>query len=70
LKSVISASWRNATGGLSHNSVGKQDRFFIKEWNCALDRARGFLDSQVFIVPLLIDQTDIETAAGAGGIQE
>jgi hypothetical protein len=55
---------------ISHNCVGKQDRFFIKEWNCALDRARGFLDSQVFIVPLLIDQTDIETAAGAGGIQE
>jgi TIR domain len=55
---------------ISHNSVGKQDRFFIKEWNCALDRARGFLDSQVFIVPLLMDQTDIETAAGAGGIQE
>jgi TIR domain len=28
---------------ISQNSVGKQDRFFIKEWNCALDRAEGFL---------------------------
>ena len=48
---------------ISRNSVGKQDRFFIKEWNCALDRAQGFLKSQVFIVPVVIDQTDINTAA-------
>ena len=48
---------------ISQNSVGKQDRFFIKEWNCALDRAQGFLKSQVFIVPVVIDQTDINTAA-------
>jgi hypothetical protein len=41
---------------ISQNSVGKQDRFFIKEWNCALQ-------SQVFIVPVVIDQTDINTAA-------
>jgi hypothetical protein len=48
---------------ISRNSVGKQDRFFIKEWNCALDRAQGFLESQVFIVPVVIDQTDINAAA-------
>ena len=48
---------------ISQNSVGKQDRFFIKEWNCALDRAQGFLKSQVFIVPIVIDQTDINAAA-------
>ena len=47
---------------ISQNSVGKQDRFFIKEWNCALDRAQGFLKSQVFIVPIVIDQTDINAA--------
>jgi hypothetical protein len=48
---------------ISRNSVGKQDRFFIKEWNCALERAQGFLESQVFIVPVVIDQTDINAAA-------
>ena len=47
---------------ISRNSVGKQDRFFIKEWNCALDRAQGYLKSQVFIVPVVIDETDINTA--------
>ena len=48
---------------ISQNSVDKQDRFFIKEWNCALDRAQGFLKSQVFIIPVVIDHTDINTAA-------
>jgi hypothetical protein len=47
---------------ISQNSVGKQDRFFIKEWNCAIDRAQGFLKDQVFIVPVVIDRTNINTA--------
>jgi hypothetical protein len=48
---------------ISQNSVGKRDRFFIKEWNCALERAKGYLEDQIFIIPIVIDQTNINTAA-------
>jgi TIR domain len=48
---------------ISQNSVGKRDRFFIKEWNCALERAKGYLEDQIFIIPVVIDQTDINAVA-------
>jgi hypothetical protein len=48
---------------ISQNSVGKRDRFFIKEWNCALERAKGYLEDQIFIIPVVIDQTNINAAA-------
>ena len=48
---------------ISQNSVGKRDRFFIKEWNCALERAKGYLEDQIFIIPVVIDQTDVNAVA-------
>jgi hypothetical protein len=48
---------------ISQNSVGKRDRFFIKEWNCALERATGYLEDQIFIIPVVIDQTDVDAVA-------
>jgi hypothetical protein len=48
---------------ISRNSVGKRDRFFIDEWNCALIRARRYLEGDPFIIPVLLDDTDIQSAA-------
>ena len=47
---------------LSRNTEARQEGFFRREWNYALDRDRGFYSRQTFIVPVAVDDTPKFTA--------
>jgi hypothetical protein len=42
---------------LSRNTEERQEGFFRREWDYALDRARGIYSGSPFIVPVAVDET-------------
>ena len=47
---------------LSQNTEERKEGYFRTEWNYALDRLTRFDSSDVFIVPVVVDDTDGNTS--------
>ena len=43
---------------ISRNTERRQEGFFRREWNLAVDRDRGIHFARKFIVPVVVDDTD------------
>lgn len=44
---------------ISNNTLSQNEAYFYKEWNWAAERAEGFAPNTRFIVPVIIDDTDV-----------
>jgi len=51
---------------ISASAMRDPERYFLREWNLAVERSKGFREGEPFIIPVVID----DTQPGAQGVPE